>query len=119
MKYILLLCYSIIISVFSLQKIKHKLCINCKYFIPDEDDILFSSKKEENNLEQKPNYSSNDIGKFGKCYLFPKIYENRISFLVNGNLKSDYYYCSTMRSINNACGEAGTMYTHRYLKKLN
>jgi len=86
------------LSSFSLNEIKPKLCINCKYFISDDD-----------------------TNKFGKCSLFPKLEENNISFLVNGdkNIKNiQYFYCSTLRSDNTKCGKEGKMFKRKYLKKI-
>jgi len=75
---------SLITPIFSLIH-KHKLCIDCKYYIPDHD-----------------------IGKYSKCALFPKK-EGKINYLVNG-INSDYYYCSTIRDIPGSCGEEGKYY---------
>ena len=68
-----------------------KLCINCKYFIPD-----------------------NNTGIFGKCSFFPKK-KNKIDFLVNGIIQKNYYYCSVSRQTKYLCGEEGKYYK----KKIN
>jgi len=93
MKYIFLIIYSIILPILSLKNIKPKLCINCKYFITD-----------------------NDTGKYGKCSLFPKK-ENKINFLVNGISEEIYNYCSISREYTNMCGEEGKLYKKKYIKK--
>jgi len=91
MNYVILIFYSIILPIISLKQkqIKPKLCINCKYFITD-----------------------NDTGKFGKCSLFPKK-AVKINYLVNGINgindinDNEYYFCSTSRDTNDMCGEEG------------
>jgi len=86
MNYVILIFYSIILPIISLRQINPKLCINCKYFITD-----------------------NDTGKFGKCSFFPKK-DIKINYLVNGINsinKNEYYYCSTSRDTNDMCGEEG------------
>jgi hypothetical protein len=77
---------SIFLSSIALQNIQPKLCINCKYFITD-----------------------NDNGTYGKCSYFPKE-DNRIEFLVNGIYNNEYYYCSTARRDPNMCGIQGKYY---------
>ena len=93
MNYILLLICSIILPIVSLKTNKPKICINCKYFIPD-----------------------NDNGKFGKCSFFPRR-ENNINFLVNGINEENYYYCSTSRNTKDMCGEEGKYYKKKIVKK--
>ena len=95
MNYIILIICSIILPIFSLKQIKPKLCINCKYFIPD-----------------------NDSGKYAKCSFFTKD-ENKINYLVNGIVKEEYYYCSTSRTANNMCGEEGKYYKKKIVKNAN
>jgi hypothetical protein len=71
----------------NLKKLKPKLCIGCKYFISD-----------------------NDSEKFGKCSLFPKIEDNNMYYLVNGNKDVeiiDYSYCVNVRSDDTRCGKEG------------
>ena len=92
MNYIIVIFYSIILPIISLKQIKAKICINCKYFIPD-----------------------NDIGKFGKCSLFPTE-ENYSNFLVNGISEENYYYCSTSRQSKDMCGEEGKYYKKKIVK---
>jgi hypothetical protein len=94
MNYIILFICGIILPIISLKTNKPKLCINCKYFISD-----------------------NDIGKYGKCSFFPKR-ENNINFLVNGINEDNYYYCSISRDTNNMCGEEGKYYKKKIVKKM-
>ena len=68
---------------------KINLCIDCKFFIPDNHD-----------------------GKFGKCFFFPKK-EAHINFLVNGIKDEEYYYCSNARLLENMCGEPGKYYKEK------
>jgi hypothetical protein len=96
MKIILLFFCSIILPILSfteLKQIKPKLCINCKYFISD-----------------------NDSGRFSKCSLFP-LEINNYNFLVNGIEETEYYYCSTARNFDNMCGIEGNMHKRKYIKK--
>jgi hypothetical protein len=92
MNYIILIFYSIILPIISFKQNKPKLCINCKYFIPD-----------------------NDTGKFGKCSLFPK-QGGKINYLVNGIKNDEYFYCSTSREHDNMCGEEGKYYKKKIVK---
>lgn len=73
------------------------MCINCKYFITD-----------------------NDTGKFGKCSLFQKKEENDINMLVNGNNEEniEYYNCSTSREIEHMCGLEGKIYKKNTKKSI-
>ena len=84
----LILCLILLPAVYSKASIKPKpkLCIQCKHFIPD-----------------------NDTGEFGKCSLFPRV-EGKINYLVNGENKGEYYYCSTARNSPRMCGEEGEHY---------
>lgn len=96
MKYILLMICSIILPVFSFKEIKPKLCVNCKHFIPD-----------------------NNNNKFGKCSLFPVRKENDY-FLVDGVSEDgiiDYHYCSTARKYDRMCGNEGKMYKRKHNKR--
>ena len=95
MKYIFTILSILFLPILSFKEIKPKLCINCKYFITD-----------------------NDTGKFGKCSFFPRK-ENDIYNLVNGINKDiiDYYYCSTSREQKQMCGPEGKMYKRKYNKK--
>lgn len=94
MNYILLLICSIILPIVSLKTNKPKICINCKYFIPD-----------------------NDSGKYSRCSFFPKR-ENNINFLVNGINEENYYFCYTSRDTNDMCGEEGKYYKKKIVKKM-
>jgi len=93
MNYIILIICSIILPVISLQKIKPKLCINCKHFITD-----------------------NNTNQYGKCLLFPRK-QGKIDFLVNGINIEHYNFCSIARDYPDMCGEEGKMYKKKYIKK--
>jgi hypothetical protein len=93
MNYIILIFYSIILPIISLRQKTPKLCINCKYFIPD-----------------------NDSGRFDKCSRFPK-QSGKINYLVTGIKDGEYFYCSTSREHDNMCGEEGKYYKKRIDKK--
>ena len=85
------------LPILSFKEIKPKLCINCKYFITD-----------------------NNNDKFGKCSLFPKE-ANNIFLLVNGiheEKNIEYHYCSVTRDVENMCGKEGKMYKKKYIKKI-
>ena len=74
-----------------------KLCINCKYFIPDGK--FFSTQE------------------FAKCSKFVKKNDN-INHLITGNVviqKDGYYFCSTARTNDVMCGIMG----NNYIKKNN
>jgi hypothetical protein len=99
MNYIILIICSVILPIISLKDIKPKLCINCKYFIPD-----------------------NDSGKFGKCFLCPTS-KGKTNFLVNGIINiDDYYSCSTARDEyvfcgdNSLCGKEAKYYKKKIIK---
>ena len=69
--------------------IKQKLCINCKYFIPD-------------NINKE----------YSKCSKFPIIKKNK-NYLITGDKKEkdiDYFHCLTARSFEKMCGENGKKY---------
>ena len=85
MKLNIILFLYVILPIVSLIP-QPKLCINCKHFLPD-----------------------NMYGKYGKCFLFPKK-DAKINYLVTGIVNEDYYYCSTVRDIDTACGEEGKLY---------
>ena len=89
---IILIIFSLILPIISLKQIKPNLCINCKYFIPD-----------------------NDFNKFGKCSFFPTK-ESHIDFLVNVISEENYYYCSTSRHSKDMCGEEGKYYKKKIVK---
>jgi hypothetical protein len=97
MKYIFTILSILFLPIFCFKEIKPKFCINCKYFITD-----------------------NDNGKFGKCSLFTE--KEKINFytLVNGiseNKNIEYYYCATARQTEDMCGKEGKMYKRKYIKK--
>jgi hypothetical protein len=91
---IFLIILTLIIPIISLKHIKPKLCINCKYFIPN-----------------------NDIGtsEFAKCSFF-KTKKGKLNYLINGINKEDYYYCSIARDTNDMCGEEGKYYKKKIVK---
>jgi len=91
MNYIMLILSVIIIPIMSLNKVK--LCINCKYFLPDND----------NNI-------------YGKCTLFP-LNQGRINYLVSGVNKDEYFYCTTARSQTSMCGGKGVKYKKKRVVK--
>lgn len=105
MKYIILsilaiiqLCYSVTLP---LKNVKPKLCINCRFFITD-----------------------NDTDEYGKCRLFEKKRDisQDCNFLVNGINKdepTEYFYCSTARSNEYMCGINGKLHSRKYNKKSN
>lgn len=86
MKSIFVIFLSLIFPIVSVKEARQKICINCKYFITD-----------------------NNNGVYGKCSLFPSE-QAKIRFLVNGINEENYYYCSTVRSSDNMCGEEGKYY---------
>lgn len=88
MNYIILIICSIILPIISINH-KPKLCLNCKFFIPD---------------------TTTNTGIFSRCSFFPNK-EGEINFLVNGIIgKYQNDYCSTARCINDMCGEEGKHY---------
>ena len=93
MRHIILFFCSIILPILSLKEMKPKLCINCKYFITD-----------------------NDTGLFGKCSLFPEEHA-KFESLVNGVNEEKYSFCSVARRWKHLCGEEGKMYKKKYTKK--
>jgi hypothetical protein len=95
MNFIVIIICSIILPILSLKQTKPKLCVNCKYFIPD-----------------------NDNGKYAKCSLFQKE-DGLINYLVNGINENEYYFCSTLRSNKEYCGKEGTKYKRKYIKNKN
>lgn len=90
MKNIIMIIFSIILPIFSVKVTKTNLCINCKFFITD-----------------------NDLNKYGKCSFFPK---ESIDYLVNGIKEENYYYCSTSRSHDDMCGTEGKMFKKKNKK---
>ena len=99
MNYLLVIFCSIILPIFSFKEIRPKLCINCRYFITD-----------------------NDTGEYGKCSLFPKVTVKMYDFFVNGIRKheeKEYTYCSTVRSRDDKCGVEGKFHKRKYNKKRN
>jgi len=96
MKYIFLVICSIILPVFSFKEMKHKLCVNCKHFIPDKNN-----------------------NKFGKCSLFP-IRKANDYFLVDGVNEDkiiDYNFCSIARLHDSMCGKEGKLHKRKYKRQ--
>ena len=91
MKYTLLIIYYniYILSIFSENLIKPKLCIDCKYF---KKDFFIDNK-------------------FGTCSFFP-IEKEDDYFLVDGirTKKTEYMFCNVARKIHDMCGEEGKFY---------
>jgi hypothetical protein len=88
-----------ILPIISLNNSKPKFCINCKHFIPD-----------------------NNNGIYGKCSLFQKENKNTINYLVNGIndiSQKEFFYCSTSRESNNMCGKEGKYYKKKRVKRVN
>ena len=84
-------------EIYSLE-IKPKICIHCKYFIPDDISDVY-----------------------GKCSFFPKIEKNNANYLVTGNNDPsllDYEYCSTARKYEDMCGKEGKKYKRKYTRKV-
>ena len=85
--------YYVLLGLFlTTTSIKPKLCINCKYYT------------------NKSDFKSDVI--YGKCLLSPKKNENEndINFLVSGEKKFEYNYCSTSRSSEDMCGKEGKLH---------
>jgi len=81
----------ILFIISSVISIKPKICINCKFCIPEE------------------------FTQFSKCSLYP-LYTNYE--LVNGIENKEYKYCSTARMYDYMCGIEGKMYKKkREIKK--
>ena len=92
-------CISILIfsfishTIYALKTVKPKLCIDCKYFIPDDGNGIFGN-------------------------LFPRE-ENEVYKLVDGNdMNDDYYYCSVVRNYKELCGKEGTFYKKKRVKNI-
>ncbi len=94
MKFIISIC-SIILPILSSFEFNPKFCVNCKYYIKDNTDIIFS-----------------------KCSFFPTK-KGKIHFLVTGdNYKEDFYSCTVSREINDMCGQDAKMYVPKEKKFL-
>ena len=84
---------SILASVLSLKETKPKFCINCKFFITD-----------------------NETGRFGRCSLFPKR-DGKIPFLVNGIKNEDTFnFCTISRENDDMCGAEAKFYKKKIVK---
>lgn len=86
----LAILFSSISEISSMGKVKPKICIECKHFIPSKTDDIY-----------------------GKCSLFPL---NNNDFLINGVKDKSYYYCSTARMSTKMCGNEGKLYKRKYKK---
>lgn len=74
--------------------VKPRICVNCRYFIPDTNGL-----KSE----------------YGKCSIFT--YENT-KFLVDGIIRdTEFFTCSTARSCEKLCGKSGVRYKKKYVRK--
>lgn len=93
MKNIIITICCIFLPIFSVKVIKTNLCINCKYFIRD-----------------------NDGNTFGKCSFFAKDEDYLVDYLVNGSKEKDYYYCKTARRFDDMCGIEGKMYIKKIIR---
>lgn len=62
-----------------------KFCIDCKYFIEPQKNVLLF---------------------LGKCYLYPK--ENK-----EKHLKPDYYHCISARKYQDMCGYSGKQFVKK------
>jgi hypothetical protein len=83
--------YCFILPVHSLTGFTSpKICIHCKYCIPD-----------------------NINGEFSKCSLFPTK-KGKINFLVTGNTNDKFYFCEFLREDNSLCGETGKYYQDKH-----
>lgn len=85
--------FHFLLFVPSFAIINQKLCIHCKYFIPDTNSI-----------------------KLSKCEMFPKV-ENKLNYLVSGIEEEEYNYCVTSRGDENICGEDAKMYKKKHISK--
>jgi hypothetical protein len=98
--YLLRILLSTFFSTFlfasSLKPKEPKLCVNCRYFVPLSD----GSKLE-----------------YGRCSLFPYISGK---FFVDGITRStDFYSCSTARSLSSMCGNDASKYKKKYTRKIH
>ena len=89
MKYIWAFIGSIFLPIFSLKHSIPKLCVNCKYFLPDKES---------------------DIYIYGTCSLFPILTKEEKQL-------QEYYYCSTSRNSENMCGKKAKYYKKKRLIK--
>lgn len=93
--FLLLNLFLFSVSITNSRQLKPKFCINCKYYIPSQ--------------QNKAN--------FGKCALFPS---QQADFLVSGTENPEnYYYCSTARSWQDMCGKNATRYVKKYKKNID
>lgn len=92
MKNIFFIICSTILTVFSLNEITPKLCINCKFFT--------------NNFLKNNRY--------GKCTLYPTT-KIDVDYYVTGIKKDfDFYYCSIVRDSDNMCGKEGKKFINKF-----
>lgn len=89
-----------VLVTLSLKQYKSLFCYNCKHFI------------------------KNDMGiEYGKCGIFPKINNDYTNYLITDirdieSKDDNYYYCGTVRSNDDMCGENGSLYRKKYDIKL-
>jgi hypothetical protein len=79
-------------------QVKPKKCIDCKYFIKEEEF-----------------YSEYNNNRFGKCSVFP-VLESNNDYLVSGieyEENIEYHYCSTARTLDHMCGKEGKQYEQK------
>ena len=96
MNYIFLILCTILLPIISVKQTKPKLCINCKHFISDNHNDVYS-----------------------RCSLFVRE-DNIIPFLVNGikNEEKKHHYCSVARGADSLCGKEGKHYKKKRVKKI-
>jgi len=93
MQYIFTILTILFLPILSFKEMKPKFCVNCKYFLTD-----------------------NDSGKYGKCALFPRRDDNNF-WLVSGiHYIEEYKYCFAIRTNKDECGPEGKMYKKKYKK---
>ena len=96
-----------IFCIFSRERVKPKICVNCKYIIPD---TIYSWQTPRDTK----------FSEYSRCSLFPQYSNNKNNHLVTGNIEKSttiYHYCSTARDQDSMCGEEGKEYKKKYTKK--
>lgn len=78
--------FTLLLLFVPIASLQPKLCINCKYFITD-----------------------NNMGKLGTCLLFPKERNEGLYDLVTG-VDVEYMYCYSTRAEEDLCGKKGKMF---------
>jgi len=86
------------LSCNSLKQPTTKFCLNCRYFLDNNNTGI----------------------QFGKCSQFPHIIQDN-SYLITSSTniyhEIDYHYASVARSIETMCGKEGKIYKRKYNKK--